>query len=241
MLHDQFDFFLRTKYPQDYASMVAKYPDQPIEDLWPEQWACFQHMDETFQELIAENTKLDRERNYYQEKTNTLRFRTQQSKIIIDQHFKLRLGNDETALKAVRNCLQGYGAPMSRIPRESDLKSANAERWAIAVMECKTHNPYCGSDGYCHAGGDCFESVSKTEALEHSVKALTAEVKRLGGDLEAMKTRQTVLNATIESHIQSLSDNYNQTTNENQKWAIHFARQKFLALQKELQGEGNAS
>ena len=47
--------------------MVAKYPDQSIEDLWPEQWACFQHMDATFQELIAENTKLDRERNQYRD------------------------------------------------------------------------------------------------------------------------------------------------------------------------------
>lgn len=37
MLHDQFDLFLRAKYPQDYANMVAKYPDQSIEDLWPEQ------------------------------------------------------------------------------------------------------------------------------------------------------------------------------------------------------------
>lgn len=111
MLHDQFDFFLRTKYPQDYANIAAKYPDQPIEELWPEQWACFQHMDEKFQELIAENTKLDRERNDYRKKALTLEYRANQSKSMIDQHFRLRLGDDETALKAVRNCLQGYGEP----------------------------------------------------------------------------------------------------------------------------------
>lgn len=91
--------------------MVAKYPDQPIEDLWPEQWACFQHMDEQFQELIAENTKLDRERNQYRDQAKVFKFRSDQSKSVIDQHFKLRLGDDETTLKAVRNCLQGYGEP----------------------------------------------------------------------------------------------------------------------------------
>ena len=91
--------------------MVAKYPDQSIEDLWPEQWACFQHMDATFQELIAENTKLDRERNQYRDQAKVLKARSDQSKHLIDQHFKLRLGDDETTLRAVRNSLQGYGEP----------------------------------------------------------------------------------------------------------------------------------
>lgn len=109
MLHDEFEFFLRTKYPQDYANMVAKYPDQPIEDLWPEQWACFQHLKATFDDLIAENAKLDRERNSCRQETERLKKRTELSKSLIDQHFKLRLGSDETTLKAVRNCLQGCG------------------------------------------------------------------------------------------------------------------------------------
>lgn len=68
-------------------------------------------------------------------------------------------------------------------------------------------------------------------------QALQGEIKRLTGELESMKSRQAVLSATIEHHIQSLSATYNQTTNQNQKWAVHFARQKFLALQKDLQGE----
>lgn len=121
---------------------------------------------------------------------------------------------------------------MKRIPRESDLRSSNSERWAIAVMECKTSDPFCGSDGYCHAGGDCFEPepVTRTQAMQD-------EIKRLNIELEKVKNRQAVLVATLEHHIQSLNATYKQSTNENQKWAIHFARQKFLALQKDLQGE----
>lgn len=121
---------------------------------------------------------------------------------------------------------------MKRIPRESDLRSSNHERWAAAVMECKTRNPYCGPDGYCHADGDCFEPepVTRTQAMQ-------GEIKRLNIELEKVKNRQAVLVAALEHHIQSLSTSYKQTTNENQKWAIHFARQKFLALQNDLQGE----
>jgi predicted RNase H-like nuclease (RuvC/YqgF family) len=131
---------------------------------------------------------------------------------------------------------------MKRIPCEADLKSDNHEIWAAAVMECKTRNPYCGPDGYCHADGDCFEvKVSKAEALEQAVNALSGEVKRLSSQLKAMENSEAILKATLEHHIQSLNATYNQATNESRKWAIHFARQKFLALQKELQGEGNAS
>lgn len=127
---------------------------------------------------------------------------------------------------------------MKRIPCEADLKSDNPKIWASAVMECKTSNPYCGSDGYCHADGNCFEvKVSKAEALEEAVNALSGEVKRLSSQLKAMENREAVLKATLEHHIQSLNATYNQTKNESQKWAIHFARQKFLALQKDIQGE----
>lgn len=127
---------------------------------------------------------------------------------------------------------------MKRIPCEADLKSDNHEIWARAVMECKTKNPYCGPDGYCHADGACFEvKVSKTEALEHSVNALSGEVKRLSSQLNALENSHAGFKATLEHHIQSLNATYSQTKNENQKWAIHFARQKFLALQKDLQGE----
>ena len=105
MLHDQFDFFLRTKYPQDYANIVAKYPDQPIEDLWPEQWACFQHMDATFQELIAENTKLDRERNQYRDNARKYANKVQ----MIASLFVVQGDDHELTLKAIKTIVERVG------------------------------------------------------------------------------------------------------------------------------------
>ena len=105
MLHDQFDYFLRTKYPQDYASMVAKYPDQSIEDLWPEQWACFQHMDATFQELIAENTKLDRERNQYRDNARKYANKVQ----MIASLFVVQGDDHELTLKAIKTIVERVG------------------------------------------------------------------------------------------------------------------------------------
>ena len=105
MLHDQFDFFLRTKYPQDYANMAAKYPDQPIEDLWPEQWACFQHMDATFQELIAENTKLDRERNQYRDNARKYANKVQ----MIASLFVVQGDDHELTLKAIKTIVERVG------------------------------------------------------------------------------------------------------------------------------------
>ena len=105
MLHDQFDYFLRTKYPQDYANMAAKYPDQPIEDLWPEQWACFQHMDATFQELIAENTKLDRERNQYRDNARKYANKVQ----MIASLFVVQGDDHELTLKAIKTIVERVG------------------------------------------------------------------------------------------------------------------------------------
>ena len=108
MLHDQFDFFLRTKYPQDYANMVVKYPDQPIEDLWPEQWACFQHMDATFQELIVENTKLDRERNQYRDNARKYANKVQ----MIASLFVVQGDDHELTLKAIKTIVDRVGGGM---------------------------------------------------------------------------------------------------------------------------------
>ena len=85
--------------------MVAKYPDQSIEDLWPEQWACFQHMDATFQELIAENTKLDRERNQYRDNA-----RKYANKVKMIASLFVVPGDDhELTLKAIKTIVERVG------------------------------------------------------------------------------------------------------------------------------------
>ena len=57
-----------------------------------------------------------------------------------------------------------------RIPTEEDLKSINAETWADAVMQCKSHNPYCGADGLCHSGGSCF--INQKMTLEQAFQEI---------------------------------------------------------------------
>ena len=85
--------------------MVAKYPDQSIEDLWPEQWACFQHMDATFQELIAENTKLDRERNQYRDNARKYANKVQ----MIASLFVVPGDDHELTLKAIKTIIERVG------------------------------------------------------------------------------------------------------------------------------------
>ena len=85
--------------------MVVKYPDQPIEDLWPEQWACFQHMDATFQELIAENTKLDRERNQYRDNARKYANKVQ----MIASLFVVPGDDHELTLKAIKTIVERVG------------------------------------------------------------------------------------------------------------------------------------
>ena len=85
--------------------MAAKYPDQSIEDLWPEQWACFQHIDATFQELIAENTKLDRERNQYRDNARKYANKVQ----MIASLFVVQGDDHELTLKAIKTIVERVG------------------------------------------------------------------------------------------------------------------------------------
>jgi len=85
---------------------------------------------------------------------------------------------------------------------ERDLRSDNNNRWAAAVVYASDHgchNPYCGADGYCHAGGTCFSplssgSMEKSELVKaihdlydslrdqlHEIDRLRAELKKLEG------------------------------------------------------------
>lgn len=111
VIDDQFEYFIKTTYPSDFESMAAKYPDQPLQELWPEQWAVFEFMTETFNSLIAENAKLDRERNLYRKKADGYKARSDLARDVITQHFKWKLGEPEQTLKAVQGALVGYGEP----------------------------------------------------------------------------------------------------------------------------------
>lgn len=111
MIDDEFEFFIRTTYPSDFESMTAKYPKQSIEQLWPEQWDAFKYMSEKFQELIAENTKLDRERNEYRNQATTYKNRTELALKLAYSYFAHHKYDPELTIKAVQNSLIGHGEP----------------------------------------------------------------------------------------------------------------------------------
>lgn len=85
-----------------------------------------------------------------------------------------------------------------KIPCEHDLLSGDPDIWATAVMRCKSHNPYCGSDGYCHLGGSCFANQELTR--EQAI----LEVDRLAQELYEQKQRNDNLSSSSETLISQL-------------------------------------
>lgn len=66
-------------------------------------------------------------------------------------------------------------------PRESDLRSADHDRWAAAAAVCRHPAGFCGADGYCHYG-DCFRRPRREKpqgTLEERVEDLEQQVAEL--------------------------------------------------------------
>lgn len=112
MFEEEFEFFIKETYPADYESMRAKYPDQEITELWPQQWDAFRYLKNQFNELIEENTRLDRESKSSIAAAEELSKRSMQSLSMIDRYFKIGVCEPELTLKAVQSSLIGYGQPV---------------------------------------------------------------------------------------------------------------------------------
>ncbi len=70
------------------------------------------------------------------------------------------------------------------IPCEADLNSAVAETWANAVGCCKGGAPFfCGADGYCHQGGECFE------VKEMTLDQALIEIEHLNKELDVTRVK----------------------------------------------------
>lgn len=85
-----------------------------------------------------------------------------------------------------------------KVPCEHDLLSSDSEIWANAVLQCQGGNPYCGSDGYCHASGQCFvdQDLSREQAI--------LEVSRLSQELYSLKQKNERMLTSYHSLIQQL-------------------------------------
>lgn len=109
MFEEEFEFFIKETYPKDYESMKAKFLDHGITEQWPEQWEAFKYLKSQFNELIEENTRLDRESKTKSAEVKELSRCIDQAVSVIDSHAKTPLCPDSTTLKAVRASLTRCG------------------------------------------------------------------------------------------------------------------------------------
>ncbi|MEG2266834.1 MAG: hypothetical protein RSC68_21195 [Acinetobacter sp.] len=112
------------------------------------------------------------------------------------------------------------------IPCESDLTSSIPETWAKAVMCCKTGNPYCGADGYCHIGGECFDVKELTlkEALE--------EIQYLNKELDETRVRCNQIEALHSSLLTRLEHSKNIALKEGKSERVFAIRQTLAILER---------
>lgn len=112
-----------------------------------------------------------------------------------------------------------------RIPTEQDLRSDDEKVWAAAVLECKTGNPYCGVDGQCAIGGDCFinKGMTNDEALQ--------EIHRLRKELSAAQAEANQVRSLHSSLVERL-EQAKKLANSQGKSERLFALQQCLAILK---------
>lgn len=77
---------------------------------------------------------------------------------------------------------------MSKPITAADLRaSATDERWAAAMLRCRSAGPYCGADGYCHLG-DCFTPEAPAASHEaHQLELIREELGEIRGMLIDMR------------------------------------------------------
>ncbi|TCB50985.1 hypothetical protein E0H80_06355 [Acinetobacter sp. ANC 4779] len=120
---------------------------------------------------------------------------------------------------------------------EIGLVSEDPDEFAKAVSHCKGYTPECISNGKCQSG-ECFQSKPVICVDNYA----EGEIKRLNKIIEDLRVKQTLFESTIEHHICQLDQSYKSlktALNEQRRWAIHFARQRFLDLQKDLKRDAN--
>lgn len=114
-----------------------------------------------------------------------------------------------------------------RIPIESDLKSVNDETWAIAVMQCKTKDPYCGADGFCHSGGSCF--VDQDMTLEQAMQ----EILHLRKELDETRSKHNKISALHLNLISRLESSKDIAMKEGKSERLFALRQCLSVLKRE--------
>lgn len=118
-----------------------------------------------------------------------------------------------------------------RIPTEQDLGSNNHEVWAKATMKCQAHNPYCGADGRCQLGGECF--IEPEMSLDQALQ----EIKHLQKELDASRVERNqvlALHTHLEARLKVAKDAAQQQGKSERVFAI---MQCLSILKREYSGE----
>ena len=118
----------------------------------------------------------------------------------------------------------------TKIPCEHDLLSSNHSVWDDAVVRCKTGHPYCGADGFCHAGGECFadQELTREQAI--------LEVDRLAQELHSLKRNNDLLGASAESLIKQLELAIKQNIEKGKSERVFAIRYCVAEIKKALRG-----
>lgn len=85
-----------------------------------------------------------------------------------------------------------------KIPCEHDLLSDDPEIWAEALVRCDGQYPYCGSDGFCQMGGNCFTDKELTR--EQAI----LEIDLLKQQLKESRHENMVLKTTCNGLLERL-------------------------------------
>ena len=117
-----------------------------------------------------------------------------------------------------------------KIPCEHDLLSKNCNVWADAVMRCKGESPYCGADGYYHAGGECFadQELTREQAI--------LEVDRLAQELHNAKIENDKLRNAASRLISQLEFALEQNKKSGKSERVFAIRYCIGEIKKTLRG-----
>ena len=114
----------------------------------------------------------------------------------------------------------------NHISCESDLTSSIPETWAKAVMCCKTGNPYCGADGFCHADGACFE------VKELTLGQALVEIEHLKKELDETRVKNTQIESKHLNVIARLNHAKEMTLKGGKSERLFAIRQTLAILER---------
>lgn len=61
-----FETYIKGKYPRDYAALTARYPNQTMEELYPSEFAVWEHLQDHFSDIETRYIQAKKELGWFQ-------------------------------------------------------------------------------------------------------------------------------------------------------------------------------